>query len=496
MEYQESIDRLLSLVDYERARPAGPRQKLIFDLARMEALLERVSNPHLGTPTIHVAGTKGKGSTAAFCDAALSAAGHRTGFYSSPHMHTFRERIRLEGEPVDAGRFAQLVQDLWEPQEWVSENSGEGPVSLFEFMTAMGFCCFKEHEADFQTIEVGLGGRLDATNVVHPSVCVITSISMDHTEILGDTVEKIAREKAGIIKPGATVVVSPQQLGAAPEILAVCRERGARAIVVGEDVTWEDTGRGPNGQSLLVRGRLDEYSLDIPLLGTHQLENAATAVAALEALTEQGHAIPGDAIARGFGAVRWPCRMEVLSRSPLVVADGAHNAYSMASLLASLPRYFDQPGLLLIAGFSRDKSVDEMVDLLAARNPRVVVTRSRHPRSTPPADLAQKFRDRGLTGVVETTSVKEAIDVALQSAGDGDLVLGTGSLFVAAEVREALLGIEPEVYPDLIPRDLRAQRPAGPETCGPRDLRAQRPAGPETCGPRDLRAQRPAGAEG
>ncbi len=458
MEYQESIDRLLSLVDYERARPSGPRQKRIFDLARMDALLERLSNPHLGTPAIHVAGTKGKGSTAAFCDAALHAAGYRTGFYSSPHMHTFRERIRLDREPVSADVFAQLVSDLWEPQEWVSENSGEGPVSLFEFMTAMAFQCFHEQGADFQTIEVGLGGRLDATNVVRPNVCVITSISMDHTEILGNTVEEIAREKAGIIKPGAAVVVGPQQLGAAPEILSVCRQRGTGAIVVGEDVTWEEIGRGPYGQSLTVRGRLDEYPLDIPLLGTHQLENAATAVAALEALSEQGYPIPKDAIARGFAAVQWPCRMEVLSRAPLVVADGAHNAYSMEALLKSLPRYFDQPGLLLIAGFSRDKSVADMVKLLAARHPRVVVTRSRHPRSAPPADLAQKFRDEGLTGVVETASVKEAVEYALESAGDGDLVLATGSLFVAAEVREALLGIEPEVYPDLIPRDLRTPR--------------------------------------
>ena len=458
MEYQESIDRLLSLVDYERVRPSGPRQKRIFDLSRMDSLLERVSNPHLGRPAVHVAGTKGKGSTAAFCDAALSAAGYRTGFYSSPHMHTFRERIRLDREPVAAGTFAQLVEDLWEPQEWVSANSGEGPVSLFEFMTAMAFHCFKEQAADFQTIEVGLGGRLDATNVVQPNVCVITSISMDHTEILGDTLEQIAREKAGIIKPGAAVVVGPQQLGAAPEILAVCRERGTGAIVVGQDITWEETGRGPYGQSLTVRGRLDEYELDIPLLGTHQQENAAAAVAALEALMEQGWAIPGEAIVRGFGAVQWPCRMEVLCRTPLVVADGAHNAYSMSSLLASLPRYFDQPDLLLIAGFSRDKSVEDMVRLLAARRPRVVVTRSRHPRSTPPAELARRFRNEGLTDVVETASVKEAVEYSLQSARDGDLVLGAGSLFVAAEIREALLGIEPEVYPDLIPRDLRAPR--------------------------------------
>ena len=458
MEYQEAIDRLLSLVDFERVRPPGPRQKTIFDLSRMNVLLERLGNPHLGTPTAHVAGTKGKGSTAAFCDAALHAAGYKTGFYSSPHMHSFRERIRLDGEPVTEDLFARLVEDLWGPQEWVSEESGEGPVSLFEFMTGMGFTCFNREGCDFQTIEVGLGGRLDATNVVEPSVSVITSISMDHTEILGDTVEKIAREKAGIIKPGVPVVIGPQDLGATPELLAACRERDCRAIVVGDDIGWMETGRSGMRQSLTVHGIRGEYRLDIPLLGLHQQGNAATAVGALEVLMEQGHSVPSGAIEEGFSGVEWPCRMEVLSESPRVVADGAHNAHSMASLLESLPRYFDYSGLVVIAGFSRDKSVDDMVAMLAREKPRVIATRSRHPRSTPPGALAQSFRDCGASPAVETASVREAVEAALDLAGPNDLVIGTGSLFVAAEVRETMLGIEPEVYPDLIPRDLRTPR--------------------------------------
>ena len=455
MEYREAINSLLSLVDFERARPPGPRQKTIFDLSRMNVLLERLGKPHLGIPTVHVAGTKGKGSTAAFCDAALGAAGYSTGFYSSPHMHTFRERIRLDGEPVMEDLFARLVEELWAPQEWVSNESGEGPVSLFEFMTAMGFACFNRERCDFQTIEVGLGGRLDATNVVEPTVSVITSISMDHTEILGDTVEKIAREKAGIIKPGVPAVIGPQGLGATPELLAACRDRGCRPIVVGEDITWTETGRSGRRQSLTVHGVRGEYRLDIPLLGLHQQGNAATAIGALEVLMDQGHSVPAEAVARGFAGVEWPCRMEVLSESPRVVADGAHNAHSMASLLESLPRYFDYSGLVVIAGFSRDKSVDDMVPMLARDKPMVIVTRSRHPRSTPPGALARSFRDCGAPPAFETGSVREAVGAALDLAGPNDLVLGTGSLFVAAEVREAMLGIEAEVYPDLIPRDLR-----------------------------------------
>ena len=174
MDYRESINRLLSLVDHERRQPVAPRQKQIFDLGRMDGFLELLGNPHRSTPTIHVAGTKGKGSTAAFCDAVLAAAGYRTGFYSSPHLHSFCERIRLDAAPISQPRFASLVQELWPYQERIGRDTQLGEVSLFEFMTAMAFWCFSEDRVDFQTIEVGLGGRLDATNVVEPEVAIIT----------------------------------------------------------------------------------------------------------------------------------------------------------------------------------------------------------------------------------------------------------------------------------------------------------------------------------
>lgn len=456
MNYRESTDRLLSLVDHERVRPSVPRQKRIYDLGRMELLLGCLGNPHLGIPTVHIAGTKGKGSTAAMCDAVLYAAGYRTGFYSSPHLHRFRERIRLNTQPASEDQFAHLVADLWPYQEWVLANSDLGPVSLFEFMTVMAFHFYQAQQVDFQTIEVGLGGRLDATNVVQPGVCVITSVSLDHTAILGDTLDLIAAEKAGIIKPGARVVVGPQRPAARAVILSVCQQRQASTVMVGQDITWQPGSWDSTGQSFLVRGRMGEYRLRMPLLGAHQLENAASAVAALESLREQGHSIPGDAFAEGFAQVSWPGRMEVLARRPLVVADGAHNAYSMASLLESLPKYFDYSNLLVIAGFSRDKSIDDMVALLAEGGPTVITTRSRHPRSAPPQELAGLFRDRGLSRVAAIDSVDGAVARAMELAGPKDLILGTGSLFVAAEVREALLGIEPELYPDLLPPDLRA----------------------------------------
>ncbi len=455
MDYPGAIDRLLNLVDHERTPPAGPRQKVIYDLRRMEALLERLGDPQGRVRTVHIAGTKGKGSTAAFCDGALHAAGYRTGFYSSPHLHSFRERIRRDTRPVTKSEFAGLVGQVWPHLEWVSERSGLGRVTLFEMMTGMGFHCFARGGVDFQTIEVGLGGRLDATNVVSPDVAVITSISRDHTAVLGDTLAEIAGEKAGIIKPGAVVVVSPQPREVLPVINAVCRRMKARPVHVGVDVTWEAGAAGSEGQSLRVRGRLDEYELVIPLLGSYQMENASTAVAALEVLREQGHAIPADAIHRGFANTVWPCRMEVLSRSPLVVADGAHNLYSTDALLESLPRYFNYRRLVLVVGFSRDKSVAEMAGRLAEAKPVVFATGSRHPRSLAPIAVAARFQGLG-TAAVAVSTPEQALAEALEVAGPDDLVLATGSLFLAAEVREAMLGIEPELYPDLLPADQQA----------------------------------------
>lgn len=479
--YNDAISRLLSLVDHERGhqdslgtraetrfnledQKGGPRQKTIFNLERIEALLAQLGNPHKSAPVIHVAGTKGKGSTAAFCDSVLHAAGYRTGFYSSPHLHSFRERVRLNTEPISEEHFAALVEQIWPLHLKITADAGLGPVTLFEFMTAMGFLAFaggpslagsEIQPADFQVIEVGLGGRLDATNVVDPAVCVITRISFDHTAILGDSLAEIANEKAGIIKPASTVVIAPQEPEAASAIEEVCQSQGANTVRVGQDVKWDLATANVHGQEFTVRGRLGDYKLKTSLLGSHQLVNAATAVAALEVLKERGHRVPTDAIAQGFANVSWPCRMEMLANSPLVMADGAHNLNSMENLIDSLPRYLDYRRLILIAGFSRDKNVRDMVRCLEKVNPLVFPTASRHPRSLPGPDVAEMFAQRGISSV-ESASPAQALAAALDAAGDEDLILATGSLFVAAEVREAVLGIEPEIYPDLLPSDQRA----------------------------------------
>ena len=445
MQYSEAIANILSLFDSERARVDGPRQKAIYNLERMEEFLDRIGNPHRRVPAVHIAGTKGKGSTAALCDAAFHAAGLSTGFYSSPHLHTFRERMRRNCQPVSEDEFAGLVADIWP----LRNDAANDVVTLFEFLTGMAFHCFDQARADVQTVEVGLGGRLDATNVVDADVCVITSVSMDHAKILGDTIGEIATDKAGIIKPGCIPIIAPQRAEAMASILDACNRVGVEPVLVGRDVTWEPRGSYLGGQYLTVEGLLGSYELDLPLLGDYQMENAATAVAAIESISRvQGFDMSAESLVEGFRSVSWPCRMELLARAPLVVADGAHNDYSIDKLLESLPHYFEYERLLVIAGFSRDKNVDAMVDSLAPAADLAIAAQARHPRALGAEELSDMLKERGAETVIAPTP-SEALELARAEAGSRDLVLATGSLFLAAEVREAALGIEPETYPSL-----------------------------------------------
>ena len=455
--YEDSVARLLGLVDHERSVPAQPRQKRIYDLRNVERLLARMGNPHRRPGMVHVAGTKGKGSTAAMVESIARAAGYSTGFYSSPHLHSFCERIRRDGQPVTTERFAKLTDAVWPHHLDNTADPEAGPATLFEYLTAMGFQCFAEDSVDISVIEVGLGGRLDATNVVTPEVSVITPVSLDHMAILGDTIGEIAADKAGIIKPETPVVVGPQFPEAMEAIGQAAGEQSAPVIRVGDAITWNVEKASAEGQLLEIRGRRDTYRLRLPLLGDFQGANAATAAGAAEALADAGYATDRHAIIAGLESVEWPGRMEVLGREPTLVVDGAHNDHSVATLLATLDNYVPHRNLIVVAGFSRDKRVDAMVELLAQRADRVIATRSRHPRSMRPTEIADQFLAQGIPAerVEITAHTGDAVADAKASANDDDLVLVTGSLFVVAEAREAVLGIDPETYPDLLPPDLR-----------------------------------------
>jgi dihydrofolate synthase/folylpolyglutamate synthase len=437
MDYRKAEDYLLSFTDYEKI-PGIAYTSANYDLRRMEKLLLPLGNPHLGTRTVHIAGTKGKGSTAAMISQVLIAAGYKTGLFTSPHLHTLRERIRTNGAMISESDFAALVTKLKPIVEKVNSEAAYGELTTFEILTAVVFAYFKNRRVDFQVLEVGLGGRLDATNVVKADVCVITSLSLDHTEILGNTLAKIAAEKTGIIKPGCIVVSSPQVDEAAEVIRQVCQQRGARLIQVGEDVTWQKTGGDLHLQNLTVKSKARNYDLAVPLLGDHQSENAAAALAALEALAFLGAKISAGDIVQGFSQLSWPGRLQILSCEPTVVVDGAHNAYSMSKLVEAIKKLFRFNRCFVIFGTSCDKDIAGMAKELKSLTRNIIIASSSHPRAASSSMVGQEFAKLGIkVDIIE--NVYMALSKALAAAQKTDLILVTGSLFVVAEAMDYVI---------------------------------------------------------
>jgi dihydrofolate synthase / folylpolyglutamate synthase len=431
MNYQQAEEYILSFTDYEKI-PGIAYTAANYDLRRMEKLLKPLGNPQLGPKTVHIAGTKGKGSTAVMICQTLISAGYKTGLFTSPHLHTLRERLRINGYMISESDFAALVTEIKPIVESVNKQADFGELTTFEILTAVVFAYFDRNRADFQVVEVGLGGRLDATNVIKPDVCVITSISLDHTEILGDSVAKITVEKAGIIKPGCIVVSAPQINEAAEIIKEVCRRQGAKLIQVGEDVTWQKTAGDSCCQTLTIRSKTGNYELTIPLLGDFQLENAATSLAAIEALVSLGANISPHNISRGFGKVKWPGRLQILSREPLVIVDGAHNAYSMKKLVENIKRYCNYQRCLVIFGTSCDKDIEGMVREIKTISSNIVITSSTHPRAASISSLMETFHRLHIKTTAKG-NVAAALSQTLASAEKSDLILITGSLFIAGE---------------------------------------------------------------
>ncbi len=446
MNYQETLDYIYSFTNYETL--PQPRDKAHFDLRRMEELLSRLGNPHKVARTVHIAGTNGKGSVAAMVASVLVASGYRVGLYTSPHLRRLEERIRVGGRLISVAELADLVERLKPEIEAVNEEATYGRLTTFEVLTALSFYYFKLKEVAFQVVEVGLGGRLDATNVVSPEVGVITSISLDHREVLGDSILEIAGEKAGIIKPKSTVVSSPQTDEVTQVIEETCTGLGVELVRVGRDVTWQSVGFDLGGQSLLVEGRLGRYELTVPLLGEHQLENAATTVAVLEVLTEKGVGISKQNIANGLAKVSWPGRLEILHSRPLILVDGAHNPDSARKLRQAIKQYFKFERAYLIIGASLDKDIAGVASELAPLFSEVILTCSQHPRAVAPSLISSEFTKYGVKTHL-SRNVAEALSMALALAGDDDLVCAAGSLFVVAEVaREVrrLLGVAHRIF--------------------------------------------------
>lgn len=443
LSYKEALEFIYSFTDYEKLK--GYRYSSEeFNLSRVEKLLELAGNPHHSFLSLHVAGTKGKGSTCAMMESALRAQGYKTGLYTSPHLHTFRERIRIAGEMVSEEDVVSGIEQL---RPLIESTPG---LTTFEIMTALAFWLFAQKGVEIAVVEVGLGGRLDATNVITPIVSVITSLSYDHTQLLGNTLASIAQEKAGIIKKGIPVVSAPQQEEALRVIEDTARLKGSPLVLVGRDWTWEED---EEGQSLTIK-RLNppDFSLRVrlPLLGIHQPINATVAVAALDVASNRGLKLSAEAIKEGLEKVEWPGRLEILQKSPLFVVDGAHNVESARCLALSIKKLFSWNRLILVFGASSDKDIPGMLRELLPLADEIILTRARNPRAALPEDMLREVQALGFEGKVIEPAGK-AVEEALKRAREGDLVCVTGSLFLVAEAREAWASISGKPLPPVDP---------------------------------------------
>jgi len=431
LNYSQAEEYLNSFVNYEQI-PGISYAQPGYSLRHVEELLNRMGNPQLAARTVHIAGTKGKGSVAAMIAQVLSDSGYKTGLYTSPHLHTLRERISVDGSLISEADFAAAMAEIKPFIESMKQDATFRQLTYFEALTALTFAYFKKKRVDFQVLEVGLGGRLDATNVASPVVCIITPISLDHTQILGNSLEEIAREKAGIIKSGCWVVISPQPEEAASVISDICRGKEAKVVQVGKDITWHKTGGDLSHQSLVIEGRTSKYQVSIPLLGDFQLENAAAAVATLEILASAGFAISAADITQGLARLKWPGRFHILQQNPTVLVDGAHNVASMRRLVSNIKSCFSYKRIFLVFGTSCDKDIPGIINELVDLSPQVIVTQTAHSRAAPLATLAAEFSKRGIEPEIRET-VAEAISRALSLADRADIICVTGSLFVVAE---------------------------------------------------------------
>ena len=404
-------------------------------LENIQRLMAALGEPHKRFRSVQIAGTNGKGSTASTVAAVLQTAGYRTGLYTSPHLIDFTERIRVNGEPIAPERVTQLT-------ERIRTAASEIPVTFFEFTTAMAFLHFAESSVDLAVAEVGLGGRFDATNVLSPLVSVITNIDFDHQAFLGNTLEQIAFEKAGIVKPGVPVVTATDRPEAINVIRAVCREQGAPLYRVGAEIHAE----GSSTQQFLYQGIRQSYpDLNFALLGKHQLMNAACALAALELLEVQGLPVGEAAIRRGLSTVRWEGRMEMIRPGPsaaAVLLDGAHNPAGARVLRAFLEeaRPARPARLILILGILSDKDIDGILAELVPLADEVVLTRPDYDRAEPPAGLKRRLVSFSVRSSVQEP-VEEAVRYAQSVATAADLICVTGSLYTIGEARSYLKGL-------------------------------------------------------
>jgi len=429
LNYDEAVEWLFSIRRLGAERTLEP----------VYGLLKPLGDPYKSFKSIHVTGTNGKGSTSAMIASILRAAGYKVGLFTSPHLMEFTERIVVDGEQIPRADVVRLIELLRPIVEELHREPEPVRPLFFDIVTAMAFKYFEEVGVDFAVLEVGMGGRLDATNVVQPLVSVITNVSLEHTEVLGNTVLEIAREKGGIIKPGGVLVTATQDDEVYALFNEICGRLGSRIFRVGKDITFRKGRSSLEGQSLSIKGLRGSYDLFTPLLGDHQLLNASAAVGAVEALSFSSVDIPAEAIARGLREVRWPGRLEVMQNRPLVVLDSAKDAEAMRALKEAV-KDFRHGRLIVVVSISSDKNIPLMIGYLTEVADRfIVTTHSVMGRAARPGVIVDEVTRQGKPCEV-VAGVDEAVDKAISLAGEDDMVLVTGSVFLVGEARRRWLG--------------------------------------------------------
>jgi dihydrofolate synthase/folylpolyglutamate synthase len=439
--YEQALAFWYGRVNYEQRTPQASDLKL----DHMRALLRLLGDPQDRLRILHVAGSKGKGSTAAMLASILRQAGYRTGLFTSPHLCHVEERIQVDDQPISHEELTSLLGDVEEAIEALEGRAEPAiPMTFFEVATALGFLHFVRRRVDAAVIEVGLGGRFDSTNVCLPLVSVITSISRDHTQQLGHRLASIAMEKAGIVKPGRPVVSGATVLEARDVIEQICRDRQAPLRQLGVDFRYsyepgQVTAEGTRPPRVQVFSERRAWPLlELALLGEHQAANAAVALACIEHLRGSGWAIDDRAVAAGLAQVDWPARLEVVQRRPLVVLDCAHNIASAQALVEALQTSFPPARRLLVFAASSDKDVADMFRILAPHFSHAYLTRYPSPRSLPPEELARMLAQVADLPATLCPTAAQAWQAARSAAGNRDLICVAGSVFLAGELRPLL----------------------------------------------------------
>jgi dihydrofolate synthase/folylpolyglutamate synthase len=426
-----------SLINYER-KPPSPRNRTAYTLGRIKHLLADLDNPHKSFRSVHIAGTKGKGSTATMLSNMLQGSGYKVGLYTSPHILDIRERISVNGALISEAAFVRLAAKI---ARVVARYKPEEKPTYFEALTVMAFQYFHDAKIDIAVVEVGLGGRLDATNIVRPEVCGITSISLDHMAQLGNTIEAIAEEKAGIFKEGVPIISAPQPKSVKQVLRKSAEKLKAPVMFAGDDIEFSyrfESSRtgGPQARICVTTPTSHFDHLAVPLVGEHQAINCGVALGVLDQLKSRGFAINDEAAIAGLSKVRMQGRMEMLCSKPRVIADGAHNAASIDALMRAIGQNVAYDSMVVIFGCCADKDVPGMLRHIQLGADKVIFTRIDSPRAADPVDLAALFAESAGRMAQIADNLEHALQVAEKAVGREDLICITGSFYLVSEAKE------------------------------------------------------------